>query len=232
MAQLRPGHLLTPLAVVDLISLVGWTQVAATDEYLPLFSLLRVLRLLRLLRYTSTFEDFKAVARQVVGVREWQEWQYRAFRVAFSVGVLFYIAAGLVYEAERGSPGFENYFASLYFVTTTLTTVGFGDVVPHTVTGKALVSASILTGAIVVPFELGALASALGKAASSGESAANSSGGNAAGRKLDVVCARCGHGPHDALAVFCCRCGTNLFNAHADDDVTSATTAKPDSKRR
>ena len=71
MAQLRPGHLLTPLAVVDLISLVGWTQVAATDEYLPLFSLLRVLRLLRLLRYTSTFEDFKAVARQVVGVREW-----------------------------------------------------------------------------------------------------------------------------------------------------------------
>eukprot|EP00854_Cymbomonas_tetramitiformis_P003019 gene3019-3839_t len=46
---------------------------------------------------------------------------------------------------------------SLYFVITTLTTVGFGDITPETDAGRALIVAMILTGAIAIPVQIGQL---------------------------------------------------------------------------
>lgn len=115
-----------------------------------------------------------------------REWQFRAFRVFFSLACIFFVAAGLVYEAEhRTNPGFGTYFDALYFVCTTLTTVGFGDVVPETAPGKAIVSLAILTGAAVVPLELSELARSLADAGEDGEGAR---GGGDGGAQPRCVC--------------------------------------------
>eukprot|EP00793_Prasinoderma_coloniale_P002897 PRCOL_00002379-RA len=132
----------------------------ALDDRLRFLSLLRVLRLLRLVRFSRSFDEFAKIA-ELLG--------FRAFRVFFSLACVFFVAAGLVYEAEhRTNPGFGNYFDALYFVCTTLTTVGFGDVVPETAPGKAIVSLAILTGAAVVPLELSELARSLADAGEDG----------------------------------------------------------------
>ena len=42
---------------------------------------------------------------------------------------------------------------ALYFVTTTLTTVGYGDMVPTTTVGKLAVLAMICVGVVVIPVQ-------------------------------------------------------------------------------
>ena len=47
------------------------------------------------------------------------------------------------------NPSFPNFFVALYFVLTTLTTVGFGDIVPITTEGRLWVAPAGLFSRIV-----------------------------------------------------------------------------------
>ncbi len=53
------------------------------------------------------------------------------------------------------------FFDALYFVTTTLTTVGYGDVVAVSLLGKAAVLAMILVGVVLIPVQTSQLYSQL-----------------------------------------------------------------------
>jgi len=53
------------------------------------------------------------------------------------------------------------FFDALYFVTTTLTTVGYGDVVAISPLGKAAVLAMILVGVVLIPVQTSQLYSQL-----------------------------------------------------------------------
>ena len=53
------------------------------------------------------------------------------------------------------------FFDALYFVTTTLTTVGYGDVVVVSLLGKAAVLAMILVGVVLIPVQTSQLYSQL-----------------------------------------------------------------------
>ena len=44
----------------------------------------------------------------------------------------------------------EQYFNSVYVIVVTMTTVGFGDVVPHTFPGKILILISAIWGAFLI----------------------------------------------------------------------------------
>ena len=56
------------------------------------------------------------------------------------------------------NPAFSDFFTTLYFGLCTLTTVGFGDIVPVTFEGRIVVCASILVGIGVIPLQVGDLA--------------------------------------------------------------------------
>ncbi|NPA55756.1 MAG: hypothetical protein GXO40_05250 [Epsilonproteobacteria bacterium] len=47
-------------------------------------------------------------------------------------------------------PNFKDYFESLYWVIVTISTVGYGDIVPHTLTSKIITIVVILLGIIAV----------------------------------------------------------------------------------
>jgi len=53
------------------------------------------------------------------------------------------------------------FFDALYFVTTTLTTVGYGDVVVSSTLGKAAVLAMICVGVVLIPVQTSQLYSQL-----------------------------------------------------------------------
>jgi hypothetical protein len=128
-------------------------------------ALLRVFRVMRLVRLLQK-DDFNRIVTFFLGLRPGtvvpQYW-LRIAQVVFTVFTVIWITAGLIYEAEfKANPEqFRNFFDALYFALTTLTTVGFGDITPVTSAGRVAVSAGILTGVLLIPTQLSALASSL-----------------------------------------------------------------------
>ncbi|CAE8685163.1 unnamed protein product [Polarella glacialis] len=116
------------------------------------------------------------------------------------------MSSGLVYLFEHpGNPAFPNFFVSLYFTLTTLTTVGFGDITPISAEGRFIVSVSILAGATLIPVQLSSLANSFGEELSDKNKAT-----------LPEIalgpwqCRHCNEPSHRADAAFCFRCGVAL----------------------
>jgi len=194
---LRPRYLFNRLTLVDILSVA---PVFLGVDY-SILSVLRVARVLRLFRLLQK-EDFDRVVILFAGLDPATEvpdyWQ-KVAQVVLTVFCIIWITAELIYEVEyKANPTqFTNFFDALYFSVTTLTTVGFGDIVPVTAAGRATVSASILTGVLLIPTQLSQLASTLVRAVEKP-------------LMLEEQCAGCGLAEHDADALFCKRCGASL----------------------
>ena len=217
--------------VVGLTPEVVWEDTPLPDAItspsgLINLELLRVLRLRRVLKDLATFERFAervflgtARGEQVVNTLV-QEWQLQLARVLLSLFTLVSVATGLVYTAENEvNPAINNYFDALYFGLTTLTTVGFGDIVPMTVAGKLVVCGAILIGVAVVPAQAAALVEALlereeAKRMSKKKPTRDSSIPPAAASVISMdtakSCPQCGATFHWVAAQYCYSCGEEL----------------------
>lgn len=183
--QFKWRYLTKPLVLIDLI--VIWVPLFV-DVVLPLLDmagilttdttafwyslqntaglqnllLLRVLRLRRVLTDIGTFRRFGGALGIVKAKDVVRPYQLQVARVLLSLVTLLSVASGLIYTAEHDvNPGIDNYFDALYFGLTSLTTVGFGDVVPVTVQGRLVVMASIIAGVAVIPAQAAKLVEAL-----------------------------------------------------------------------
>ena len=145
--------------IVDLVSflpsLIGLVMnISAPFAVIRSFRLLRVFRIMKLIHLTSESEELGAAV-----------WRARAKVVVFLSAVLITvtIAGTAMYEVERRAflmdPTMtaENQFTSIpqsiYWAIVTMTTVGYGDIVPSTTVGKILSAVLILVGysLIIVP---------------------------------------------------------------------------------
>jgi hypothetical protein len=122
--------------------------------------LLRILRLQRVLQDMDTFTKFEVA----LGISDSnvKAWQLQLARTVLSIFTLLSVSTGLIYTAEHDvNPNIPDYFTALYFGLTTLTTVGFGDIVPVSWQGRLVVSGSILAGVAVIPAQAAVLVEAL-----------------------------------------------------------------------
>lgn len=160
-----------PLAIIDLIAILpGLIKFAvAIGLDVPASLLggalvnLRLLRLLRLQRVLVNYETFKKFELALgLDLSDARPYQLQLARIVISIFTLLSVTAGLVYTTEHNvNPEITDYFTSLYFSLTTLTTVGFGDVRPITTAGRWVVSGAILVGSVVIPAQAAALVEAL-----------------------------------------------------------------------
>ncbi|GLI58482.1 hypothetical protein VaNZ11_000187 [Volvox africanus] len=145
--------LLSPLSLVDVLSFApgllelcgaGWLGMGLQGVRLDLrwFRIFRALRLLRLCLLTGNLPLMKlsrsALLSGAVNVRLMQ--------LVASVLALLFTSASLVHAVERLS-----WHDALYFVTTTLTTVGYGDVVVKTMAGRLIVLVFMAVGMVLIP---------------------------------------------------------------------------------
>ena len=106
-------------------------------DVLEFFSIIRILRLFKLTRHSSglkiLLQTFRASAKELM-------------LLVFFLVLGIIIFASLVYYAERIQPNPNNDFNSiplgLWWALVTMTTVGYGDMVPKTYLGQ---SPSVLT---------------------------------------------------------------------------------------
>ncbi len=113
--------------------------------------MLRPMRLLRLVALLSVMN--RVGAHSVRG---------RVVTYATSSALLLLVVASLaITDAERGQPGatIKNVGDGLWWSITTMTTVGYGDHYPVTVTGKVIATALLLSGITLLGIVTGTFAS-------------------------------------------------------------------------
>ena len=105
----------------------------------------------------------------------------------------------MIYTTEHSiNPQINNFEDALYFSIISVTTVGYGDVVPLTQSGKWISMIVILSGVILIPWHLGVLMKFLVE---------NS-------KKDRVICKSCGLSFHDRDAVHCKACGSKIYQKY------------------
>lgn len=121
---------------------------------------LRFLRLLRLLRLLKLARYFAAL-RILLGVLRREKNAFKA--VLLILVVVIIISASSMYVAEhRAQPDvFGTIYESMWWAVVTLTTVGYGDVVPVTAAGKVIGAIITILGIGMAALPAGILASGL-----------------------------------------------------------------------
>jgi voltage-gated potassium channel len=162
--------------------LVGYQSILV----IRVLRLLRVFRILKLTRYSLAGRMLKTAlwaSREKISV------------FLFSVLLLVIIIGTLMYLIEGESRGFTSIPQSIYWAIVTLTTVGYGDIIPHTPVGQFLASIVMILGYGIIAVPTGIVTAEMIKPSE---------------KQNTQVCPGCMHDEHDNDAVFCKKCGAVL----------------------
>ncbi|MDH3744132.1 MAG: potassium channel family protein [Acidobacteriota bacterium] len=183
-------YLVSPMALID--------GAAILPLFLgPQLQLVRVLRLLRFFRLLRLVQSRKFFFGEVTPEH------LIVLRIVFTVVCLVFVTGGTLYELEHEAhpETWPTLFDGIYFAVVTLTTVGFGDMTPHTLAGKIVTMVMILVGVLMIPWQLTTLARRvlfrLGK--------------------VRTTCERCGLTGHDPDASHCKSCGHIIYQEYEGD---------------
>ena len=139
MAQLKWAYISSPLAIIDLLAI------------LPSYRPVRLLRVFLLFRLFKLFR----YARSVHGMAEvLSERRFEFYTLALFMVFVVLAAASAIYVFEGPIPDspIDTLADAIYWAMVTLSTVGYGDIVPLTPEGRGVAMALILAGIGVLAF--------------------------------------------------------------------------------
>lgn len=159
--------------------------------------LLRIFRVFKLARYLSEATALKEafyISRHKIAV----------FMTTVLIVVLIASSLMHVVEGNADNTDFDSMPSAMYWAIITMTTVGYGDIIPVTVVGKMTTAVLVLVGYSLIIVPTGIL---------SAEIAGTKPGGK---QVTTRSCPSCILEGHDDDASFCKRCGGALYN-NTDD---------------
>ncbi len=138
----RLRYMLSTFALIDLLAILPFYIHIVVGLDLRVLRILRLLRFLRLFRLTAYMKAAKMV-KNVFTTRV-NELKLSIVLILF----LIIIASSLLYFAEHNAQPavFSSIPATLWWAVVTVTSVGYGDMIPITVTGKVLTGVITLFG--------------------------------------------------------------------------------------
>ncbi len=98
----------------------------------------------------------------------------------------------IMYVVEGGEKGFTSIPQSIYCAIVTVTTVGYGDMVPHTALGKFISSLAMIIGYAIIAVPTGIITVEMSKS-----------------QQEKAACGQCG-GQVDKGSNFCAYCGARV----------------------
>ncbi len=184
--------------IIDLLACLPlWLTLLSFDSHaLTIVRSVRLLRVFRVMKMMRMLREAESLKQAVWNARD------KVFVFLATVLVAVTISGTLMYQVEHGAEGKASQFTSIpqsmYWAIVTMTTVGYGDVVPHTPMGKFISAALILLGysLIIVP---------------TGFISAEFHAQKIAANHNTRTCPHCFHEGHAADANFCNRCGAPLI---------------------
>ncbi|WP_020210270.1 ion transporter [Gilvimarinus chinensis] len=191
-AERRWAYVKSFYGIVDLLSIL--------PSYLAFFipgannlliiRLLRVLRIFRILKLARYLSEANLLMRTMLLARR------KIFVFFSSVLVLSVIFGSLMYMVEGPAHGFTSIPKSIYWTIVTITTVGYGDIVPQTILGQIISAAAMLTGYSIIAVPTGILTAELAQEMQRD--------------RYRRHCPECKRSGHEADAAHCKHCGAEL----------------------
>ncbi|MEM1111815.1 MAG: ion transporter [Pseudomonadota bacterium] len=190
----RRAYVFSVYGIVDLLAILPTYIALVIPQAAPLLiiRLLRILRIFRVLRLLAYLQEANILAGAL-------RRSARKIFVFFSMMmILTTIFGSLLYVIEGPTHGFETIPESIYWAIVTVTTVGYGDVVPVTALGRAIAAVGMLTGYAIIAVPTGIITAELTAEAyrSSQRTLRN--------------CGNCARSGHEADATHCKYCGAEL----------------------
>jgi len=180
--------------LIDLLAILPGILVLFYDDaqYLLIIRIIRMLRVFRVLKLSPYLRQANFLLTALRGSRQ-------KIIVFFACIVTLVTVFGtLMYVIEGPVHGFTSIPKGIYWAVVTLTTVGFGDIVPKTPLGQALSTLVMITGYSIIAVPTGIFTAELANAMRGGEQHGHD-------------CPVCAKNTHEHDAAFCSRCGNPLF---------------------
>lgn len=182
--------------MIDLLSVMPTyvSLLVPGSEALLDIRILRLLRVFRIFKLTLYIEEYTRLGEALAASR-------RKIMVFLSVVLMAVLILGTVmYVVEGPEHGYTSIPTAMYWAVVTMTTVGYGDITPHTALGKAIASFMMLLGWGILAVPTGIVTAEM------------------TARRVDRrhgmrparACGECGSGGHDAGARYCKDCGAAL----------------------
>ena len=149
-ARLR--YAVTVPALIDLAAILPWAVAMVSTSELHAMLVLRLLRFLKLARYSSGFNALYLAIRR-------ERYALLSCLIILWAGVLFAATAMYLVERDVQPEKFGSIPQAMWWAITTLTTVGYGDVVPISTVGRMIGALTMVSGLMMLALPIAIIAS-------------------------------------------------------------------------
>lgn len=194
------GYVFSFYGIIDILSILPTYLMlfASSVPFLQVVRIFRLMRIFRVLKLGRSMREADALwislkaSRAKIGV-----FLFAVFNVAVIMGTVMYIVEG-------GENGFTSIPRSIYWAIVTMTTVGFGDIHPHTDLGQFFSVVLMILGYGIIAVPTGIVGVDMMKT--------NVGGDNPSHERMLLTkhCDNCGESGHLEDSVYCRKCGVRL----------------------
>jgi voltage-gated potassium channel len=182
------------LGIVDLVAILptyATLFVGGDAQTLLMLRALRLLRIFRIFRLSHFLNDLHFLSSALIS-------SFRKIGIFFLFAfVIVVIMGSVMYLVEDPKDGFTSIPQCIYWAVTTITTVGYGDLVPITPWGKVIANILMLIGYAIIAVPTGIITTEMALAIKSRETGHH-------------ICKNCGKTGHDHDANYCKHCGAKF----------------------
>lgn len=184
------------LGIIDLISIIPTYLTIFTPgaQFLVVIRSVRLLRVFRVFKMSSYMGEANTLGQALISSR-------RKITVFLGVVLSIVVISGtMMYVIEGPENGFKSIPLSIYWAVVTLTTVGYGDIAPHTIIGQTFSVILMLLGYAIIAVPTGIVTSEM----------TNKMSKKIEEQTAKLLCVNCRKTDHETDAIFCKFCGKKL----------------------
>lgn len=187
------GYVLSFFGLTDLLSVLP----TYLSLLLPGGQYLAVIRVLRVVRVFRIFKLVRFISEATVLTTALRNSRYKITVFLVTVTCIVIVVGSMMYVIEGPTAGFTSIPRGAYWAIVTLTTVGYGDIAPHTPIGQALAAFVMILGYAIIAVPTGIVTAEIALLPGS--------------RPQGISpCPSCEHVELDPDARYCRFCGTEL----------------------
>ena len=185
------SYIFSFFGVIDFLAIIPsyLSLFLSGTEVFAVIRVLRVLRIFRVLKLVQFMGEADLLMKAMIASRR------KIFIWLFFVMNIVIILGSIMYLVEGEAAGFDSIPRSIYWAIVTLTTVGYGDILPQTSLGQAIASFIMILGYSIIAVPTGIVTAEITFAAKDPE------------KQRCIVCGKEGLAWD---AKFCSSCGAKL----------------------
>jgi len=200
-AKSRPKQMLDLYSIIDLIAILPTISllmlpvfgITINFGFIKVIRVFRVFRIFRFMRFTADPHFF--FGSMTIRL-------LKVVRLFMTILMIFFISSGLFFQIENSiNSNVRTFGDAFYFTVVALTTVGFGDIIPVSESGRWITVLMILSGIILIPWGISGIVKEWIHMAT----------------KKEIVCQGCGLRYHDRDASHCKSCGHIIYQEYDGD---------------